>query len=197
MKISQLKEFDSLEFFMQFHNEIPGKSGIYSWVFWPFKESHIKENNFNNLVRKIEYFSAININYSESTSTGYKFEVSVKEQGFGNNFLGLSDKKKLILKSYLERCEENRRDFLEFLKLVAISRPLYVGKADNLNQRLRQHFDGNNSDILSFLREQKINFSDVLICFEILDKQFEESINSVYEEITQRIIKPGLTKRPG
>lgn len=197
MKIKQLKEFDSLEFFMQFHNEIPSKSGIYSWVFWPFKEYHVKAANFNNLVEKIEYFSAININYSESTSTGYKFEVSIKEQGFGNKFLGLSYKKELILKSYLEYSEENRKDFLEFLKLVSISRPFYVGKADNLNQRLRQHFDGTNSDILSFLREQKINFNDILICFEILDKQFEGSINSIYEEITQRIIKPGLTKRPG
>jgi hypothetical protein len=197
MKINQVKEFDSLEFFMQFHAEIPARPGIYSWVFWPFKEFHTKKENYSQLLQIIEYFSVVNMNYSENSSKGFKFEVSIKEKGFGNSFLGLSQVKEAVLKGYLERAEENRKDFIEFLKLVSISRPFYVGKADNLNQRLRQHFDGINSDILSFLREQKINYNDVLICFEVLEKQFDESINSVYEEITQRITKPGLTKRPG
>jgi hypothetical protein len=197
MKIFQIKEYESLEFYMQFHNEIPTKSGIYSWVFWPFKESHIKEVNFSILINTIKYFSAVNINYSETSSTGYKFEVSVKEKGFENNFIGLSLKKEEQLKNYLKASEDNRNNFLEYLKLVCISRPFYVGKADNLNQRLRQHFEGVNSDILRFLRDQKINFNDVLICFELIDMQFDDSINNVYEEITQRIIKPGLTKRPG
>jgi hypothetical protein len=197
MKITQIKEFNSLEFYIQFHTDIPHKSGIYSWFFWPFKIDHIKDENFELFINKIKYFSSVNLNFSEESTTGYKFSVQVKERWFDNNMLGLSSKKEEILISHLSKSAENRSNFLNYLQLIIFSKPFYVGKADNLNLRLRQHFEGNNSEILRYLVERKICFKDVLICYEIFDVKYDVNINSVFEEITQRIVKPGLTKRPG
>jgi hypothetical protein len=170
---------------------------VYYWCFWPFKEFHIKGSNIDTLISAIKKFGEINLNQPENANTGYKFCVSVVEQGLNNKMLGLSEKKYEALINYLQKNEVNRKYFLDFLKKIVLSKPFYVGKADNLNNRLRQHFERINSDLLNQLEIRKINFSDVLIKFEIVNECLETNINSVFEEIAQRIIKPALTKRPG
>lgn len=197
MRIQQQKEFNSLEFYMQFNSEIPQEPGVYSWVFWPFKEDHVKEDSFAVLIEKLKYFSLVNLNLSEESNTGYKFTVNVRERWFEDKLLGLSPKKEEVLKNYLMESEDNKKYFLKYLQTISFSKPFYVGKADNLYLRLNQHFEGCQSNILNYLSEYKINYRDVLIGFEIIDQHFDKSINSVFEEITQRLIKPGLTKKPG
>ena len=187
----------TLDFYIQFYNDIPSKPGVYSWSFWPFREFHVNDSNFDELVRIVKKFGEINLNQPENANTGYKFSVSVVEQGLNNNMLGLSEKKFELLIRYLQRSENNRKYFLDFFKKIILNKPFYVGKADNLNERLRQHFNRNNSDLLNQLENRKINFSDILINFEVIEEHLESNINSVFEEITQRILKPALTKRPG
>jgi hypothetical protein len=199
MKITQVKEYNSLDYYMQFHNRIPESAGLYYWIFWPFKIDYLLDENYELLLEKIRYYSSVNLNLFEESSTGYKFTVRVTERWFGNDILGLSNRKEEILLKYLSSSEANRRDFLDYLKLISFSRPFYVGKADNLNNRLRQHFE-NRTDILKYLINANINERDVLIGYEVLEKGIDEDIediNGVFEEITQRIIKPALTKRPG
>jgi hypothetical protein len=199
MTITQVKEFNSLDFYKQFHNDIPERAGLYYWIFWPFKVDYLLDENYELFIEKIRYFSSVNLNLFEESATGYKFTVRVTEKWFDNDILGLSRRKEEILLKYLASCKENRKDFLEYLKLISFSRPFYVGKADNLNTRLRQHFEG-RTDILKHLISSNINERDVLIGYEVLENGIDEEvegINSVFEEITQRIIKPALTKRPG
>jgi len=81
------------------------------------------------------------------------------------------------------------------------SRPFYVGKADNLQARIKDHSTG-NSRILSHIRAQEINNEEVWVGFYELNHLSDldntsENINDVFEEIFQRIVKPGLTQRPG
>jgi hypothetical protein len=197
MNIIQKKEYNTLEFYSQFYSEIPSKEGVYYWVFWPFKDSYFEDVNFERLQEKIHYFCKVNLNIPENINTGYKFRVEISERGFDNDVFGLGYKKSEILMQYLKTSKKNRIIFFEYLKNISFNKPFYIGKADNLRTRLRQHIDQRNSNILEYLIEMNIQFSDVLIGYEIIDTNFNESMNLIFEEVSQRITKPGLTKRPG
>jgi hypothetical protein len=198
MNLNQNREYNTLEYYRQFPEDIVSKGGVYYWVYWPFRHNDIDIENIDKLKENINKFSNTNINLPENAKTGYKFSVTVQEIRFGEGcFFGLSGKKQDDLICFLEQSVANRQQFLTYLKKVAFSRPFYIGKADNLNERLVKHFKGQSSDILKYLAEYVIQDKDVLIGYEIADNIGDLKINVILEEIAQRILKPGLTKRPG
>jgi hypothetical protein len=198
MNLNQEREYNTLEYYRQFPEEILTKGGVYYWVYWPFRDNDIEYIHINKFKENINKFSRTNINLPEYAKTGYKFSVEVQEIRFGEKpFFGLNDRKKDDLIIYLEQSEANRKQFLIFLKKIAFNRPFYIGKADNLRTRLVKHFNSQSSDILKYLSEYEIQDKDVLIGYEIADSNDDLKINVILEEIAQRLVKPGLTKRPG
>ncbi|WP_026977601.1 GIY-YIG nuclease family protein [Flavobacterium tegetincola] len=197
MNINNITNKNTLEYYIQFYTDIPTKSGVYYWFFWPFKGFYLEDKNFNLFVEKIKYFSSINLNLPESAKTGYKFSVEVRERGLDCEVLGLNNNKSTVLLAYLKESQTNREYFLNYLKNIILTKPFYIGKANNLQTRLLQHFKEQNSEILNHLSELKIEQTDVLIAYEVIESNLEDNINTIFEEIAQRILKPGLTKRPG
>lgn len=191
-------EYSSLEYYQQYSIDIPEANGIYFWVYWPFKDSNSKENNYKKLLEKIEKYSKTNLNLPVNRNLSYKYSVEVKELMFKNDTIfGLSPEKKDILLDYLKKSSNNEEHFLKYFKKIAFKKPFYIGKATNLRLRLEQHFN-KKTEILNNLEELDIDFSEILIGYETLvQEEGVVGIDSVFEEITQRIIKPGLTKRVG
>ncbi|TKB46332.1 GIY-YIG nuclease family protein [Thalassotalea mangrovi] len=198
MILNNSTKFNTLEYYRQFVEDIPDKSGVYYWVYWPFRDTDADSDDIDLLLEHIRIFTITNLNLAEASNTGYKFNVIVQEIRFsGDEIFGLNNSKKTKLLAFLKESKRNRDYFLQFLKKISFSRPFYIGKADNLKQRLSQHFQRRNSEILVQLENQNIRGSDVLIGYEIIENDYDQNVNVILEEIAQRIIKPGLTKRPG
>ncbi|MBK8394596.1 MAG: GIY-YIG nuclease family protein [Leptospiraceae bacterium] len=77
-------------------------------------------------------------------------------------------------------------------------RPFYIGKAKNIRKRLANHFSQVASSILTELDKQEISYHDIYIGYRQIERVSEnEKLNGIFEEIAQRMLKPGLTIRPG
>ncbi len=195
-------KFNTLKYIQYDSSIIPCTEGIYKWIYWPNLE--------NFIINKDEYWKMLCLFSTKrlaefSNFSDYKFEITVIESSFQRlNYksiepFGLSTNKSECLKSYIH-CNENRREFNDFLKSVVFSRPFYVGKANNLQNRIKDHSNG-NSKILKYIRDQEISNEEIWVgTYELnnLSHSTEsENINDVFEEILQRIVKPGLSQRAG
>jgi hypothetical protein len=195
-------KFNTLKYIQYDSSIIPYTEGIYKWVYWPNIENFI--HNEDEYWKMLCLFSTKRL-AEFSNFSDYKFEITVIESSFQRlNYkniepFGLSINKSECLKSYI-RCDENRRKFNDFLKSVVFSRPFYVGKANNLQNRIKDHSNG-NSKILKYIRDQEISNEEIWVgTYELnnLSHSTEsENINDVFEEILQKIVKPGLSQRPG
>ncbi|WP_324755575.1 GIY-YIG nuclease family protein [Sphingobacterium thalpophilum] len=191
--------FERLSFWKQYYrdtvNGIPEKSGIYYWVYWPdFDAKIINENDLSNLLRD---YSQRHLFFKESLKGRYKFEADIYEQGYPNNgnLFGLPFSKATKLINYFKDYS-NRVLFHEFFKEVCFSRPFYVGKAKNLRNRLgNQHFK-ETTEVLPEITSSNINFSDIWVGYKIIPDPGNEDINTIFEEILSRKVKPGLTLKP-
>lgn len=175
-------------------NGIPKDYGIYSWVYWPkFDENTISPNDLIDLI--IEYSK--NAFYIEEKFTGlYKFEGKIWEQGYrdNGNMFGLSDSKHNTLKSFFT----NRNDiivFSEFFKELCFAKPFYVGKANNLRQRLSKHFGG-KSNVLPSITIKGIMPKDIWVGYKKINAPAKSELNTIFEEIYTRKVKPGLSIKP-
>ena len=193
--------FNTLKY-LQFNSSvIPCSAGIYKWVYWPNLENFI--SNEDDYWKMLQVFSSKRI-ADFSRFSDFKFEITVIESSFKSLCdedivpFGISENKSKKLRDYI-KSEENRRKFNDFLKSAIFSRPFYVGKADDLHKRLKDHSSG-RSKILSQIRSQGINNEDIWVGYfelNVFNEKNDKQINDVFEEIFQRIVKPGLTQRPG
>ena len=188
-KLSYLKhhlndEFDSLSH----------RNGIYYWVYWPkFDQNKIGQKDLVNLI--IE-FSEKKLTYSEPIKGKYKFEGNIVEQGFKNNgnLFGLASKKSKVLKNYLQD-SDNIKEFASFFKELCFARPFYIGKANDLKDRLKSHFNY-QSGVLDQIDKAKINHSQIWVGYKLIEDKTNSGLNVIFEEIFSRTLKPGLTKKP-
>ena len=82
--------------------------------------------------------------------------------------------------------------------------PLYVGKAQNLQRRTRQHLDP-MSELSVRLREAGIRIDDCTLAYAIVEDEtaasdslaVEPRVLFLIEEIITRICRPGFVARPG
>jgi len=184
-----------LSFLLEYPEEIQEKEGIYFWNYYPvFDALH---SDYIEIRKVLEKYSRTNISLSE-VAEQFKYRVEVGECAFPNNsrLFGLSEEKEEKFVNFLKSNQNNITLFHDFFKDACLRRPFYVGKALNLRNRLKQHFQG-RSEILQILFEKKVSYNDIWIGLQETNFDFEESISNIFEEIIQRITKPGLTQRPG
>lgn len=195
-------KFQKLSFLEKYYDDpidgIPITSGIYYWIYYP--EFDPKTVTLPILENILETFTKKTLRYKEGIKGKYKFTVEVTEQGFGDNstLFGLSPSKSKELIAFLSHDRTNIEIFHTFFIEVCFTRPFYVGKANNLRQRLaKKHFKKIDSEILEEVDKQGIDYTDIWIGYKELPiLPTGENINVIFEEILSRTLKPGLTKKP-
>lgn len=196
-------EYQPLNYYLFDNNNIakvPKESGIYYWLF--FRDLIPYVNDGSVFISNLKKFYSANLPSIPSNFQNFKFSVSTSESYFVNKnnegkILGLGDEKIELLEDFLNKGITERTFFNNFLKQILFQKPFYVGKADNLQNRLRNHISG-KSKILKKIRELNIAEETIWIGYTPLDASFiNEELNSVFEEVTQRILKPSFVERPG
>jgi hypothetical protein len=83
---------------------------------------------------------------------------------------------------------------------AVLQAPLYVGKAQDLQQRIRQHLEP-MSDLSVRLRAAGIRIDDCTLAYTVLDEDLGWDASPqelvLIEEIVTRICRPGFVMRPG
>ncbi len=188
-------KFEKLSFLNSYFEELLDAPGMYHWVYWPsFDASTIKVSELELLL--IEY-SGKCLSYSEPFQGKYKFHGEIKERLFpdNGNMFGLPDKKALELRQYLTK-RGNVVEFAGVFQELCFGRPFYIGKANNLRSRLKQHFARSGSEILDSIDRNTIPYSDIWVGQKIVADSIAPNINNIFEEIFSRVFKPGLTIKP-
>jgi hypothetical protein len=189
----------TLEYWQSFQEEIPSKPGNYFWVYSPWRK---KSDDFDILVARINKFSNVVLSFEEIFKS-QKTLIKVNEISFNDyknsSFLGLGDNAKACLIDFLETSVENRAYFCSFMHDLAFLRPFYIGKADDLQRRIKQHMRGDGSSpIMKKIRSSQISFDEIYIGYdEIAVFQNNKEVLNVFEELTQRLLRPQLTKKFG
>ena len=180
-------------------SSIPNYSGVYIWRYWPKPDSYTKEGILN-------FFTKLCAEYPifEENLNNQRIEVRVKKTHFGFNknsifeSLGLSQTKKNTFLKLLENNPADLKSFADLIDLLIFSLPpLYIGKADNIQVRLTQHFD-RKTPVLSRIDLAKIKHSDIYISFikDSISGASSEA-TTLMENVLQNITRPPLTKRHG
>jgi len=192
-------EFNKLDFLIKNIDDpkdgIPNDYGIYQWIYWPefdpLKISHA------DLMKLLLEYTVQNFYIEEEIIGRYKFHAKIWEQGFKDNsyIFGLSSTKSQELERYL-RVKANLKNFSEFFKELCFVRPFYLGKADNLRSRLKNHFDG-RTNVLPEIIAKGVPQHQIWVGYKKMPySSTEPKLNTIFEEIYSRRIKPGLTIKP-
>lgn len=180
-------------------SKIPSCSGIYIWRYWPT----VRGLEFDDLISLFEKVQKEFPRQSELLRNS-RIEAKILRTPFGSDsqdrVMGKNQghDKILNLLSSIKESRENRVAIANLIEcLLAQAAPIYIGKADNLKNRLVQHFEG-KTDFSQRLRKTSISVEDIYISYikdeiSILD----ESITTTLEEILQRVTNPPLVSRYG
>lgn len=179
-------------------NNIPSCSGVYIWRYWPAYE----DSNFNSL---LDFCNKIRSEFPllEENLSNSRVDVKIKKSFFGEidtdlwSSFGLSASKVSKMESMIDGGLINLSAFQSFFDVLMLTLPpLYIGKADNIQTRLKVHFD-RKSDVLPRIDSVGIKQKDVYISFIKDVAESSEGANSIIENILQHISRPPLTKRYG
>lgn len=178
--------------------KIPTCSGVYIWRYWP----NIPSLDSNKL---IGFIADLQKNFPQQMEQlkNSRIDVTVKRTPFGGDedgrFLGITSEEKIKrLTNLLDKDESTRQAFAHTIEMLISSfPPIYIGKANNLRERLSDHFD-NKTELLPRLVDGGIPVDDIYISF-IRDNlsQEDEEVTTSIEEILQRLTNPAHTKRYG
>ena len=194
MKINEV-EYNTLSYFASNLDSIPSYSGVYYWVYWPsYIDGQILAEEY---VLKLKEYSSNEL-ILESNFQDYRFKLTVKDSHFldKNGLFGLNEKKTNCLLEFISYNNDNLLNFVCFFKKAAFMKPFYIGKANNLKQRISQHISG-ESKIKPKIQKSGINHNDIWIGFERVEDSKSDELNLIYEEIIQRIVKPSLSEKAG
>ena len=199
------KEYQTLIYYsdQDFINKIPDRPGNYFWVHYV----NIPENCSLSDVRKfLSEYSKVDFNIPEEGG-GAKFYYKIGEMGFAykigemglvqsNTIFSLSKGKEEVLLEHLTN-PSYLNEFIQFFKELCFKRPFYIGKAIDLRSRIKDHIKGRgNSPIKKAIEEANVDKNHIWIGYQEIS-QIDETILNIYEEITQKKLKPGLTKKFG
>jgi hypothetical protein len=191
----------ALSTLMRGRRKIPELSGVYVWRYWPTLTSLDKES----FLCLLERWTATQPQFYETLSNR-RVSVSITRTPFGfasdDALLGLasSSGKMSALLSALDGSAEVRQALAYTLEsLFSAAPPLYIGKANNLQSRLSDHFDERSSTVLGSIRSAGIGFDDIYISFveDSVSTSLPEQITTTLEELMQRVSNPPFTKRFG
>ena len=174
---------------------IPNDYGIYKWVYWP--KFNVKTISQIDLINLLKTYTTCNFYIEEELKGYFKFHAKIWEQGYkdNNNIFGLSNKSTLELESFLT-VRANLPFFSDFFKEICFARPFYLGKANDLNVRLSNHIAG-KSNVMPSIAAKGISESDIWIGYKIIpNSNLTPKLNTIFEEIYTRKVKPGLSIKP-
>jgi hypothetical protein len=176
---------------------LPNKPGIYYWVYFPDIDPNLDTQKF---IEEFTKYSSVSLSLPEKFKL-YKFRAEVNELWFNDSdnssLLGLSRGRSQELISYLSESIENRKAFMDYFKFLCFSRPFYVGMTEDLKNRLNSHVTGQGSDILENIELLNIKKNFIWISFQLYPTSMNSKLIKIHEEIYQRFVKPGLTKKFG
>lgn len=174
---------------------IPNEYGIYKWVYWPeFDTATISQSD---LIDLLKIYSAKNFYIEEELTGLFKFQAKIWEQGYkeNDNLFGLSTKKHGELQTFLSS-RSNIVFFGDLFKEICFARPFYLGKANDLQQRIKNHMAG-KSNVIPDITNKAIPEKDVWVGYKIIPSiTTSPSLNTIFEEIYTRRVKPGLSIKP-
>jgi len=175
-------------------DNIIDRNGIYYWVYWPkFNQDTITHDD---LIKVLYDYTNKKLHYSEKFKGRYKFNGEISEQWFkiNGNIFGFSNKKNKTLTDYLID-RNNIKSFAILFKELCFARPFYIGKANDLKNRLKAHFNY-RTDILDQIDKIKIEHSEIWVGYKLIDDPSKKGLNVIFEEFFSRTLKPGLTIKP-
>jgi hypothetical protein len=181
-------------------SKIPDGSGIYYWIYYWDLSPFVNDENL--FLLNLKKFYSKSLPSISSNFQNFKFTVSTSESFFTNKknedrLLGLGDEKIELLEDFISNGVDARKYINSFLKQILFQKPFYVGKADNLQRRLKEHFAG-KTKILRKIQDLNFEHETIWIGYTVFDAQIiSKELNEVFEEITQRILKPSFVERPG
>ncbi len=183
---------------MRGKNKIPDYAGIYVWRYWPDIPS-LDSDNLKEFIKELQDKFPQHLENIKNS----RVDISVKRTPFGSKndgrLLGIKSEDKInkILKT-LDGDKENRQVFAHTLEILISSfPPIYIGKADNLQKRLTDHFEY-RTDVLRNIEDADISIENVYISFikdDLSNPNME--VSTGIEEILQRLTNPVFTKRYG
>ena len=172
----------------------PTDYGIYNWIYWPeFDADNISPSKLKDLLIN---FSKADFQFEEDLTGLYKFRAKIWEQGYrdNKNIFGLADSASLELELYLQD-RDNIRYFSGYFQLVCFARPFYLGKGNDLRGRIKNHLKG-RTPVLPEIISKGIPEQEIWVGYKKVQAPSGGALNTIFEEIYTRRIKPGLTKKP-
>jgi len=194
----EVNDFTYLNLSYLIHNnrikKIPTQEGVYAWVYWREFEPGIVSKD--DLYEILQSYSNVDLEIP-TLFKNFKYEVKINERKFKSesNPFGISNDKNEALKTYL-KSNTGYQAIYDLLKSVYFSKPFYVGKADNLQTRITEHCRA-NSKIMQALDKNEIQPKYVWVGYKKSIKVNNAVINRVFEEVIQKVLKPGLTQNAG
>jgi hypothetical protein len=108
---------------------------------------------------------------------------------------GLNDKSHKELEDYFQ-IRSNIQFFRDFFQEICFVKPFYLGKADNLQSRLGDHL-ASTTNVVPQIFAKGISENNIWVGYKIINKPAPGSkINTIFEEIYSRRVKPGLSIKP-
>lgn len=146
-----------------------------------------------------DFVSAILATVRQAAAPKRKSRVGPLHEVELASFSTLSDTKEKHLRQLAEDS-----DFREFLSLIMetsslLQAPLYVGKAESLQSRIRQHLEP-TSDLNTRLHDSNIRLTDAVLAYSVVDDPpFTLTPDVLYliEELITRTCRPGFVSRIG
>lgn len=192
----------SLSSLMRGRKKIPESPGLYIWRYWP-SLANVDETEFLKMWKRWRDTQP----QFEEVLNNSRMAITVRRTPFGvvsseTDIFGFkedSSKAKKLINAI--ESEAGVRQILAYTleSIVSAIPPLYIGKADNLQSRLGDHFSEQSSTLMQSIRQSGIAMDDVYISFIVdpISSNIDGSITTALEEIVQRMTNPPLTKRYG
>lgn len=187
---------------MRGRKKIPESPGLYIWRYWP-SLADVDKTTFLKMWKRWRDTQP----QFEEVLNSSRIAVTVRRTPFGvvssqTDIFGFkedSSKAKNLINAIESDAEVRQMLAYTLESLVSAIPPLYIGKADNLQSRLSDHFDEQSSTLMHSIRQSGIITEDVYISFiaDPISSNVDESITTALEEIVQRMTNPPLTKRYG
>ncbi|MEZ9714383.1 hypothetical protein AB4267_16065 [Vibrio cyclitrophicus] len=180
-------------------DKVPSYSGIYIFRYWPQPRSYTKSDLTDFLKKIVQEFPVIE---KELIVKNDSITYSRYALGYDCNkpfsSLGLTDKKIAQLESLLDEKEKIEPLCNVFEMMLYMLPPLYIGKANIISNRVKQHINRSSSTLLDKLDNANISHGDVYISF-IEDKLSlpGKDMSDLMEIIFQRVTNPVFTDRQG
>lgn len=199
----QIIDFDHLTFseLLRTPEIIQALPGVYCWIYVP----EINTENENKFINSLNKICDTKMILDRKGYIGeYKLEIGFGSFKNGKLFSELSSKHNDLA------AISKDPDLRESLKLLIqnasiFTNILYVGKADNMRDRISDHLSGKGSTLLEDCRKNGIEsfslrvniFYDNISSVDTLIKAKEKNLFNIAEEIVQRISIPGFVRRKG